>query len=310
LRDRKVISAAPQRSMWSNPGSLLDAAGVFLLLLCLIALLSGGTFSPLVFFAGGAALLLRRRMRILASPPSPVKNSVLLRSRLNPFAWFMVSEAKASTRDIEGALSGLSEQIIITSNPTPTVLLASSTSSWSRRSAEANLVRRIRAVAKSLVPLGVYLLPLDSVEAGAKTSLRSEQILPRKRDQKYEAAFLDYGAVAIEGRQGFVNSFVAYTRPDSERKLRSLLVSGKEKQAGNLTVREVVQDAIKKIGTPRPDEFTAFLGAMAATEGETLGHRVIQLEGQGPQALTVASPGSTQVRLTREQLRTITEIYQ
>ena len=302
---------SPERSAWRSPGYWLNVVGVFLLLLGLLAILSGGTFSPLVFFAGGTALLLRGKMRILESHPSPAKNSILLHSRLNPFTWFLVVEAKTSTRDIEGALSGLSERIIIISNPTPIVLLALSTSSWSRGSAEANLLRRIRAVAKSLVPLGVYLLPLDSAEAAAKTSLRSEQIFPSVRDQKSAAPSLNYGAVAIEGRHGFVNSFDTYSRPDPGRKLRSLVSGGKETRGGNLTIREVVRDAVKKIGTPRPDGFTEFLGAFAATEGETLGQRVTQLEGQGSQVLMVASLGSnTQVQLTRAQLRAITEIYE
>ena len=97
--------------------------GAFLLALSLIALGNGGTFSPLVF--GGAGLIL------LFKPPHTMsfsrlfggfksaENSILLRGRIIPFRWLALAEAKVSTREVEGALSGMKERLLLISSPNP-----------------------------------------------------------------------------------------------------------------------------------------------------------------------------------------------
>ena len=287
----------------------LDALGVTLVLLGVIAASVGGTFSPIVFIAGGAALILRRRLKIgFSSQTIPVENSILLRSRWNPFLWVGVAEAKVATRDIEGALSGVSERVLLLGGP-PRILLVFLTNSWRREGAEKEIIGRIRSEARALVPLGVYLLPLDSAEAVSVTKAHTEQVRIRKEGLQKMISVTDFGAAAYEGKHGFLSSFELYARPEGTKKETTLLSGIKDVPRERITVRDFIRDALQKVGAPHPDSYSAFLGGMAATEGETLGQRMTQTENRG-QVLLVASAGGPPVGLTKAQLRAIAEIYE
>lgn len=294
-----------------STGFWLNILGVILLLLGLLAIFSGGTYSPVVFLTGGAVLVLRQRLRIgIATRTNPIENSILLRSRMNPFHWTGVIEVKVATRDIEGALSGLKERMLIVSTPSPRILLAFSTNSWRQAGAERDIIARIRSVARALVPLGLYLLPLDSSDAAAATRIQSVQSRLPKDDIAKVVSTLDYGAAAIEVRHGYLSSIELYQRPDASMTANSLLSGVKETPRGAITAREFLHAAFQKIGAPRPDGYAAFLAGMAATEGETLGHRLIQTERQEGNLLLVESTGAPQVKLTNAQLRAVAEIYE
>jgi hypothetical protein len=306
LKGRKGNSPTRGRS-----GFWLNAAGVVLLLLGLVAIYSGGAYSPLLFLAGGAFLLLRQRLRIgIMTQVKPVKNSILLRSWTNPFRWVGIAEAKVATRDIEGALSGVRERIVMVSAPTPRIFLIFLTNSWGQDGAERDIAVRIRSVARALVPLGVYLLPVDSTEAAAATRTRSVQSRLPKDDIVNVVSTLDYGAAAFEARHGFVSSIELYQRADGSMSEISLLSGRKDSPWGQITARELLHTVLQKIGAPRPDGYVAFLAGMAATQGETLGQRVVQSEREGGNLLLVASSDAPQVKLTKAQLRAIAEIYE
>ncbi len=291
-------------------GFWLNIVGSILILLSLVAFFSGGTFSPVVFFLAGMTLLFRHRLSTHVSALStPVENSILLCSRLDPFHWGAVAEAKVSTRDIEGALSGVGERILLVSSPAPRIFLVFSANSFGRGGAEDKLMRRIRSAARALVPLGVYLLPLDGAEVAAVTNLQSARIVPRTEDLHQLISASDYGAAAVEAQHGFVNSFELYNRPDGTQRPISVLPRIGGKSQGMLTLKEFLHETLQKIGAPHPDRYTAFLSSMAATEGETLGQRLTQTEGQG-QVLLVASLGTPSVELSRAQLQAVTIIYE
>ncbi len=311
LRRKRGKHAQNVGTAGREAGFWLNALGVLLVLLSLVALSSGGVFSPVVFFVASMALLLRHRIRFhMAAQSSPVENSILLRSRLNPFRWYAVAEAKISTCDVPSALSGVSERLLLVSSPAPRILLIFSTSSFGKSSAEDDLVGRVRSTARALVPLGVYLLPLDSAEAAATTQLQSEQIESHGDDLRQSISVSDYGAVAVEAQHGFVCSFELYSRPDKTLKASSVLSGAKERSQTLVAVREFFQEALRKIGSPHPDRYTAFLSSMAATEGETLGQRITQTESGQGQVLLVASLGTPQVELTRAQLQAVAKVYE
>jgi hypothetical protein len=293
-----------------SPALWLNAVGVALVLLGSVAYFSGGTFSPIVLFAAGAAVLFRRRLSIrVAARSSPIEGSILLRSTLNPFRWSAVAEAKVSTRDIEGALSGISERLLFVSSPAPRIFMVFSTNSFGRVGAEEKLTKRMKSAVRALVPLGVYLLPLHSAEAVAVTTLKSARIKPPTEDQHRFISASDYGTAAVEGQHGFVQSFELYTRADETPMSLSVISGMGERTQGLLTVREFLQEALKKTGAPHPDSYTAFLSSMAATEGEILGQRVTQSEAGQGQVLLVASLGTPQVELTRAQLQAVVRVY-
>jgi hypothetical protein len=311
FRGRRSKHAHGSESAKSGTGLWLNVIGASLVLLSLVAISSGGVFSPVVFFTAGMALLLRHRIRFhVAAQSSPVENSILLHSPLNPFRWYAVAEAKISTRDISNALSGVNTRLLLVSSSYPRILLVFSVSSFGRSGAESGLIEKVRSAAKALVPLGVYLLPLDSTEAAAATQLQSEQIELRGDDLRQSISVSDYGAVAVEPQHGFVRYFELYSRSDTALKPISILSGSKERSRGLLTVREFFQEALQKTGAPHPDRYTAFLSSMAATEGETLGQRITKTEtGQG-QALLVASLGTPQVELMRAQLQAVAKVYE
>ncbi len=291
-------------------GAWLNAAGGVLILLSLAAYSTGGTFSPVVLSATGMAVLFRRRLATLAAlRMTPLQDSILLRSRLNPCRWSAVAEVKVSTRDLEGALSGVDERLLLISNPAPRILLVFSTTALGRTVAEEQLTKRIRSTARALLPFGVYLLPLDSGEASAFAQVSSALVKPQGKGAQPLLSTYDFGAAAVEAEHGFVDSLELYSRTDGGLRPRSILTGPRTKLHELVTLREFLHEALPKVGSPHPDRYTTFLSSMAATEGETLGQRITQTESQGGQVLLVVSPGSPQVEVTKAQLRAITRIY-
>ncbi|MDG6910302.1 MAG: hypothetical protein JRN08_08030 [Nitrososphaerota archaeon] len=297
----------------SSKGKLSSSAkviGALFVLLSAVAFISGGTFSPMVFLSVGLVLLLWGHVHVrFASRAVLVDDSILLRSRLNPFRWTAVTEAKAATRDVEGALSGVGARIVLVSDPAPRILIAFTALSLGRAGAEERVVSMIQSAARALIPLGVYLLPLDSAEASSATELRSLRVRAPAGDLKQFLSASDYGAAAAEAERGFVTSFALYARPDAAKGI-SALTDGLMKSPGQLTLSEFLHAALQKVGSPHPDRYAAFLSSVAATAGETLGQRLTQTEGRGGQVLSVASVGTPQVELSRGQLRAITRIYE
>ncbi|HEV2226582.1 MAG TPA: hypothetical protein VGR56_07250 [Nitrososphaerales archaeon] len=291
-------------------GTTKIVGGLFLVL-GFVALFSGGTLSPVVLALVGFLLLFWPR--IISRMPvraKPVEDSVLLRGRPFLFRWFALAEAKISTRDIEGSLSGVNERLLVISNPTPRILLVFSTNAFSRGSAEGRLVKQVQSAARALVSLGVYLLPLDSAEAAAASELRSLRVALNSKDLHQVISTSNYGAAAVEARHGFVTSFELYTRPDQTQKAIPILSGANERSQGLFTLRELLHEALLKNGAPHPDNYTAFLSSMAATEGEILGQRLTQTGGQNGGVLLVASLGTPQVELTRAQLQAVARIYE
>ncbi len=285
--------------------------GVALLGLSLVALASHGTLSPIVL--GVPGLLLVFRPRFLSRIPmqvKPVKDSILLRGRFLPFGWFALAEVKVSTRDVEGAISGMNERVLLLSAPAPRIFLVFTTSSVSRSGAEEVVVKRMQTAARALRSLGVYLLPLDGLGAFEVSQLRATKVdLPREGIQHTLAS--DYGALAVEALHGFVARFELYERSYGKGPSGSLLAKPNRRPGSSMTLRELLQAATQRTGIPKPDSYVEFLSSMAATEGETLGQRITQtVQASDNQLLLVASVGSPQVELSRAQLKAVTTIYE
>lgn len=289
--------------------SAVQVLGVILLLLCAFAVASHGTLSPFLLGSAGVLALLGPRLLSGAlARVKPVEDSVLLRGALLPFRWFLLAEAKVSTRDPEGALSGMKERLLLLSTPAPRILLVLSTASLSRSQAEDELLLRAQAAAKALRHLGVYLLPLDGREALKLTEVQAARLdVPSESTSRFLASE-GYVALQVEAQHGFVTRFEAYQR--REGRTRSLLGEPGRRPEGEVLLRELLQSARQKLGTPQPDSYVAFLSSMAATEGETLGQRITQTTCAPSGQLQVASLGSPQVELTGSQLRAVATIYE
>ncbi|TLY12617.1 MAG: hypothetical protein E6K84_06170, partial [Thaumarchaeota archaeon] len=177
LRRRKGSSAENPRAKGRGPISAGRALGVVLLALSLVAVASQGTLSPIVFGVPGLLLVFRPRfLSGISLRVKPVKDSILLRGSLFPFGWFALAEAKVSTRDVEGAVSGMNERVLLLSSPAPRIFLVFTTSSISRSRAEEVTLKRMQVAARALRSLGVYLLPLDGSGAFEVSQLRATRV--------------------------------------------------------------------------------------------------------------------------------------
>jgi len=284
-------------------------AGAILLLLSLVAVSVGGTLSPIVLAVLGFLVLLRPDLGSRFLGAKPVEDSILLRGEVNPFKWFALAEAKISTRDPTGALSGVSERLLLLSTPAPRMFFVFFETSVRRSGAEERIIRRMQAVARALSPLGVYLLPLDSKEALEASTLADRMDTPEGSLQQ-NLSSADYGSALMEARNGVVSAFELRARHEGKRR-SSALGRPKERPRATIFLREFLQAAAQRMGTPQPDRYVTFLSSMAATEGETLGQRITQMvEGPGDQALQVASLSGPSVELSRAQLRAITRVYE
>jgi hypothetical protein len=306
---RATASATPSKG---SRVQMLDVIGFLMVLLSVVAFFSGGVFSPIVLAGIGVAVVLRHRFSVRAPAGArPVTDSILLRSKLNPLSWNAIAEVKVSTKNLEGALSGLNERILCVSDPTPRIFLLLAASSFRRAAAEEVLMKRMQATARQLTPLGAYLLPLASEEAAGVATVRASGIEPPTENLRQFISTADYGTVLVEAERGFVTGLEFYARPDAALKARSVLSDPRRRSAGQLTLREFLHEALQRTGRPQPDRYVAFLSSMAATEGELLGQRITETtQGRREQVLLVASVGSPQVELTRAQLRAISTIYE
>ncbi len=313
-RNGSPAGANPRAKRKGLPISEGRALGVVLLALSLAAVAGHGTLSPIVFGIPGLLLLFGSRFfSRIPLQVKPVKDSILLRGRFLPFGWFALAEVKVSTRDVEGAISGMNERVLLLSAPSPRILLVFTTSAVSRSRAEEVVLKRMQTAARGLRSLGVYLLPLDGLGAFEVSQLRATKVdLPREGIQHLLAA--DYGALAVEALHGFVALFELYDRSSGKggpSGSSSLLAKPKRRPGSSMTLRELLQAATQRTGTPKPDSYVEFLSSVAATEGETLGQRITQTaQASDNQVLLVASVGSPRVELSRAQLKAVITIYE
>lgn len=285
--------------------------GSVLLVFSLVAIAARGTLSPIVLAFSGFLLLLGPKFGSqMSSRVRPVQDSMLLRGSILPFKWFALAEAKVSTRDPEGALSGVSERLLLLSVPAPRIFMVFSASSLGRKGAEEGILKRMQDAARGLGPLGIYLLPLDGAEALEVSRIEGARISVGGREVQQFLASANYAAVAVEAEGGFVTAMEFYGRNDDE-KACSLLSPPRAKPRGSPMLRELLHATGQRMSAPQPDGYVTFLSSMAATEGETLGQRITQaVQGSDNQLLLVASLGSPQVELSRAQLRAVSWIYE
>ncbi|MDV3278020.1 MAG: hypothetical protein LYZ69_06075 [Nitrososphaerales archaeon] len=304
-QNQKVGSTGRRRM----PG--LKLLGGILVALSVVAFVSGGIFSPIVLVVAGFAILFRPNFGSgLSSRVKPVDDSVLLRGRFVPFRWFAVAEAKFATRDPEGALSGIDGKLLLLPAPTPRVLLIFSVASLRRGGAEKDILGCMKAAARTLGTLGVYLLPLNSEDAFELSKLGTKQTGQQVSGLRDFASSADYGPLMVEAGGGYVGRFEIYEWEAPGKGGNSAFSEPGRRLGDSLLLRNLLQAVMVRTGTPQPDRYTAFLSSMAATAGETLGQRMTQAaEGSDGQVVLVASVGSPQVEMSKAQLRFLTNVY-
>jgi hypothetical protein len=293
--------------------SLRYIVGGALLLLSLVALGEGGTFSPLVFAAPGLILIFWDRVWRSAqfSTFRPERESVLMRKPDFPFLWFALAEVKFATRNVATALASIDERIIVANYEKPMVYVLFSGVELNHKRAEGKLLEKMRETQMTVAPLGAFLLPVDSERAVASMSFSTKPVKVDTEALSHSLFTLPYEMLSIRPKDGYVDSLGVYVRKEDRRKAGEIVVPApRQKPSRRPLLWETLRLVERKLRWPEPDAKTAFLGTMFATREETIGERIVEA-GNTPDArvMTVRSVGSPQVELTRPQLRAVVRVY-
>jgi hypothetical protein len=282
------------------------AAGAALLLLSCVALMEGGTLSPAVFFLGGVAVIFQPHLRrsLLANQLVPLRESILLRSRFFPFLWYALAEVKLESQDQVRGIAAMEGQLLVFAGKNPSTLQVVSAYALGYREAEAKVVRRLQRESRMLSQRGAHILPLDSAEAVGKLSLELKR-LKVGSDDFHAVSSLPFEVIALRVKDGLVVSHRAFNivgegaasipSPDLSQERQPLLA-------------EFVQVIKEKHGWPGPDEFSPFLAALDASRAEPFADR-IRPKGEDTGRVAVETPGGSEVKLSRAQLRAVARIY-
>jgi hypothetical protein len=287
--------------------------GGVLLLLALVALGDGGTFSPLVFAAPGLTLIFWDRIWRSAefSAFRPERESVLMRRPDVPFLWFALAEVKFATRNVATALASIDERIVVANYDKPTVYVLFSGAELSHKRAEAKILEKMRETQMTVAPLGAFLLPVDGERAVASMGFSTKPVKVDPEALSHSLFTLPYEMLSLRPKGGYVDSLGVYVRNEDRRKAGEVVVPApRQKPSRRPLLWETLRLVERKLRWPEPDAQTAFLGTMFATREETLGERIVEA-GNTPDArvVTVKSVGSPQIELTRPQLRAVVKVY-
>ncbi len=289
------------RSRVRSPLRHVAAGG--LVLLAVIALVSGGTISPLAFLGSAIAVLmwpsLPRALHL--SEMAPQSNSVLLRSKRVPIEWCSLAELKPGAEDFPRAVSSFAGTLLVFTDTGKAYAMASCRA-LSRKEAEARVLSEFRSAALSA---GSYLLPLDSETAAEVLRARLSRTKKLSLDLAESASSVS-GALLLECSGGSILRAAAF---EMEGTAPEPSIPQRPDELGNTPLLWEVLDSVgKRTRWPEPDAVSNLLESMLATRGEPIAERVRSLEGTGSR-VTAESLAGEAVQLSRPQLRAIVTIY-
>ena len=309
-RKPRVLTVYVQRAgAFAKPGRPWGryAIGTFMLLLSVVALESGGTFSPIVFFVGGVVAFawpVIKRVGLLDGLV-PVHDSVLLRSGLFPLAWHALAEVKLESQDQTRGLASMSGKLLLFAGKSPSVYQVVSVHALGHRQAEDRVAKQLGQYTKMLSQRGTHLLPVDSGDAARKLSSEMERL--RVGTDDFDAAVsLPFDAVVFRVEEGRLVSHRAFNVLEPNG--RALVPTPDLKHLREPLFAEVVREIGERHGWPGPDGFAPFLASLDASRAEPFADR-FQIKGEDQGRLVVETPGGAQVRLARAQLRALARIY-
>ena len=240
-----------------------------------------------------------------------MKSSILLRARWNPFSWTTVAEVKPITRDLGKALSGLNQTIMVTASGTPSIRIALHRTAFSEKSAEESMLTEMERINRGIVPVGAYLLPLDSTQA-AQTLQAPLQPTPVSEDGwALGLSTGPYDVLSVQPGNGFAGSLGLYRRAPAGVSPSPAVPLASKRFKHPPLLWEVFKSLEGRMHWPNPDRYTAFLSSIYATSYEPMGSNIIDGGTPSPTAETVVvkSHSSPAVELSRTQLRAIMRIY-
>lgn len=291
-------------------GGWMKYVGFFFLFLSALAFVGGGSISPLVFGGLGVVLLFYGRGSSGSMPSwiAPVKDSIVLRDRILPFRWFAVAEIKALSLDAPKVLPAVNERLLVKTGGNARAYAVLEISALSEGEAEVKLVTRLREVARVILPLGAYLLPLKSEESFALVKCSRQSVKLDMGNLEHSMASAPYDLIVIKPQGHMVESLGAYQLTEGgNSELATKSPQGLNK---SVLVWEVVTTVSTRARWVPPDEETAFISSLAATRGAQIGERLVDAGSEsGGQTLVVRSLNTVPVELSRGQVRALVRIY-
>jgi hypothetical protein len=286
----------------------VNALGMVLIVFSLIAVLSGGIFSPFVFGVLGIGILLRRRMRI---PSIPIilrteSDSIVLTDRLFPFRRYLAAEIKVVTRHPAKALTAIDGTLVFRVEGKARAYLILKSFSVTARSAETVLAQRLRDKTRTLIPFGVYLMPLNGQDALSAIRCGGTRLKLAEKTLFHSLLASPLDVVSVETIGKWVNRLGAYAETEEGG---STVIGGGRILEERITLWEVVKAIEHRLDWCEPDETTVFLSSLAATRGEPMGERLPSVGECGTQTLLVRSLRSPAVELSVSQIRILAEAY-
>jgi hypothetical protein len=269
----------------------------------LLALASGGTFSPIVFGTMAAAVLLWPVLPFgyLVSRVVPVKDSILLRSSLVPVVWHSFAQVKPGAEDIPRALSSYKGRLVVTRSGS--VYSHVKTFALTARSAEEKVNQELRRMASSITPGGAYLLPLDSQESSRAFSGGYSSISQKGDPLAGPAPDL----LVLDASGSTVARYGSYEVAKGGR--GNIIIPETHRVHRNPPLTwEALERLGKKLKWPDPDNYSNLLQSVHATQNEQLAERFSNLETAGDR-VAVQGLGGDRVELSRAQLRAMVSIY-
>ena len=280
--------------------------GVVLLLFAGIAVGVGGTISPVIFFLGGLLVISLPHLRpSFVDEVVPMRESILLRSRLLPFRWYALAEVKLESQDQPRGVAAMDGRILVFAGKVPSAVQVLSAYSFGHRNAEEKVVRALRRETRMLSQRGTHLLPLDSADAYQMLSVRLKRV-KLGTDDLGAVSSLPFDIFALQAKDGLVVSRRVFRIEDPSG--RASIPTADRSPGREPLFAEVVEKIGERHGWPEPDEFSPFLAAMDASRAEPLVDR-FRARGEEGGKVAVETPGGAEARLTRAQLRAVARIY-
>ncbi len=319
--------------------------GGLFLVAAFVAVGEHGTFSPLVFGGLGALCFLWAPLSRIGHVPatgySPLRESTLLRGVLLPFEWATVVELKLSSQESARALSVLHDDLVVVAPPSEgaSAYLVVKVMALGYRGAEGRMAERLRKLAGLMANRGVYLMPLDSLEAARRFQPGLEPLkMDLSRDTVLEAVgHYPYEVLVVKPDGGRAKSLGAYLVSRSSREeVAEGAVPGPTQPTKGAAVAsrmgrvvfpptrqsferppllwEVISCLQERFRFSEPDGHTMFLNSMHLSRAVSPGHKMKLASGAAGErpdgsTLTVESLGGAPVEMTRAQLRMVVRMY-
>jgi hypothetical protein len=283
----------------SHPIGKRTLVSIILAIVALVAFASGGTYSPVVFMS---LAILVYSWPALSSGPGlsrvvPVKESILLRSRLFPLEWHAMAEVKPGSEDIPRALSSFIGNLMLTNEGR--AFTYSTVFALDFKSAQKAVDLQLKAAIGSISEGGAFLLPLDSKAA---CELLGRKLAPLKQGA---SRFADPGAnmIALVAEGTYVKHLCAYKVAESP-KASPVLPRPRKLPKRDLLLWDVLQSFGKIHSWQEPDSYSSLLQSIQATISEPIRQRFNSIDTSA-ESITVKTLGGDQVSLTRSQLTSI-----